>query len=125
MEVADFNALGLALVPDEAQAPLIVDAYAVLSCPVTGQGFKMVGGWYPRVIPDRWGAARPSREYFFVLNPMASLGAFIGMSQHSKESHREKAPVDPSPCHSPLLIQAIRLHPHAGAGTDLRPACGL
>jgi hypothetical protein len=57
--VADLNALGLTLVPDEAQAPLVIDAYAVLSCPVTRQGFKMVSGWYPQIFKPLHGVEHP------------------------------------------------------------------
>ena len=44
MVVAEFNIMGIAISPNEADAPLIVDADAVLSRAIAFQGFQAVAG---------------------------------------------------------------------------------
>lgn len=49
MIVAEFNIMGIAILPNEADAPLVIDADAVLAGPVVFLGFQAVGWWYPKV----------------------------------------------------------------------------
>jgi hypothetical protein len=40
--INDFNGFRTSFRPDKAQAELVVDADAVLACPITSQGFQPV-----------------------------------------------------------------------------------
>jgi hypothetical protein len=57
MAVHDFDVrrAGCVLGPLEANAPLHVDAYGVLPCPVAFQGFQAVAGQAPQVLKTRRG----------------------------------------------------------------------
>jgi len=44
------DTLGVAVVPDEANPPLIVDPDTVLTFAIAFQRFKTVGGRYPQII---------------------------------------------------------------------------
>jgi hypothetical protein len=48
--VHDFDLFGLALIPNKANSPLIVNADAVLSGTITVQGFQTVRGRYTQII---------------------------------------------------------------------------
>jgi hypothetical protein len=48
--VHDFDLFGLALIPNKANSPLIVNADAVLSGTVAMQGFQAVRGRYAQII---------------------------------------------------------------------------
>jgi hypothetical protein len=45
MIIHNFNVVRVFAVPAEANAPLVVDAYAVLSGAIAFQGFQAVAGW--------------------------------------------------------------------------------
>jgi len=45
MVVRDFNLLCITFTPDEADAPLIVDADAMLAFTVSAQRFQVIPGW--------------------------------------------------------------------------------
>lgn len=53
MVVGDFNFEGVAFVPNEADAPLLIDADAVLSCPVSTKCLKVIARWNAEVIQCR------------------------------------------------------------------------
>jgi hypothetical protein len=50
MVVDDFNVVGVAMLPDKADPPLIVDAYAVLTRAVALQGFQPVTRRYAQIL---------------------------------------------------------------------------
>jgi hypothetical protein len=50
MVVYDFNVYGIAIDPNEAYSPLIVDPDAVLSFPVSTQRFQPVRRWNTQVV---------------------------------------------------------------------------
>lgn len=50
MVVGDADFVGIAVFPDEADAPLIVDTNAVLSPPVAAEGFKMIAWWGAQIV---------------------------------------------------------------------------
>lgn len=57
MVVDDLYPVRIAVLPDEADAPLVVDTNAVLPCPVALQRFKPVSGGKPYYY---WQVAAPS-----------------------------------------------------------------
>jgi hypothetical protein len=50
MIVRDFDFVGVALVPTETDAPLIVDADAVLSSTIAGKSFQPIRRWYAQIV---------------------------------------------------------------------------
>lgn len=44
MVVGDFDVVRVAVFPSEANAPLAVNAYAVLAFAVAGEGFEVIAG---------------------------------------------------------------------------------
>ena len=50
MVINNFNGVRLAFFPGKADAPLIVNAYAVLPCPIAFQGFQAIAGRHPHII---------------------------------------------------------------------------
>jgi hypothetical protein len=42
--VHDLNVVGIAVSPDEADAPLVIDANTVLASAIAPEGFKLVAG---------------------------------------------------------------------------------
>jgi hypothetical protein len=50
MIIHDLDVIGVIVLPDEAHAPLVVDAHAVLSSPLTCKGFEAIAGWSPEII---------------------------------------------------------------------------
>ena len=50
MVIDDGNVAGVAVVPDETQPVLVVDADAVLALPITRQLLKPIGGRTPQVV---------------------------------------------------------------------------
>jgi hypothetical protein len=56
MVVHDFDVIRIAIAPDEAEPPLVVDPDAVLSDPIAREGFQVVAWWLPEILePDRRG----------------------------------------------------------------------
>src|SRR6185312_4768911 len=55
MVVNDFNFMGVATLPEEADAPLVVDPDAVLAFAVALQGFQAIGWRNAEVIQGRRG----------------------------------------------------------------------
>jgi len=53
--VHDFDLVGIAIFPYKADAPLVVDANAVLPCPVVLQGLKPVARWEAQGVKARCG----------------------------------------------------------------------
>ena len=53
MIVCDFYLHGALVYPDKADTPLVVDADAVLACPISSQCFQPVRGWYHQVTQPR------------------------------------------------------------------------
>jgi hypothetical protein len=49
--IRDLDIVGITPSPPEADAPLLVDANAVLVCPVSTEAFQSVSRWNPEV-PD-------------------------------------------------------------------------
>ena len=49
MVVDDFHLVGVAVTPTKANPPLIVDADAVLTFPISTQCFQTVAGWDTQV----------------------------------------------------------------------------
>jgi len=49
MIIDDFDIVGVAFGPSEADAPLIVDPNAHLPCPVTFQSLEPITGWITQV----------------------------------------------------------------------------
>jgi hypothetical protein len=50
MVIDDLDLAGMPGLPDEANAPLVVDADAVLSGSITLEGFKPIAGGHPQII---------------------------------------------------------------------------
>ena len=50
MVINDFNGFRASVRPEKAQAVLVVDADAVLTCPITSQGFQPVAWRDPQVV---------------------------------------------------------------------------
>lgn len=50
MVIDDLDVPGFAVSPNEANAPLIVDANAVLPLPVAAQGFQAIAGRCPQIV---------------------------------------------------------------------------
>jgi len=50
MIIDDLDIKGMAILPSKADTPLIVDADAVLSSPVTAQFFETIAGWSQQII---------------------------------------------------------------------------
>jgi hypothetical protein len=50
MVIDNFNVVRIAITPDEAQPPLVIDADAVLSGPVPGQRLQVVGRRLPEIL---------------------------------------------------------------------------
>jgi hypothetical protein len=55
MIVYDFHILGVARQPPEANAPLVVDPYAHLPCPLSFQCFEPISRWVAQVLDGRRG----------------------------------------------------------------------
>jgi hypothetical protein len=55
MIIRDFHAVGIAVLPHEADPPLIVDADAILTFAITLQLLQSIPGWYPQVL-QRFGS---------------------------------------------------------------------
>jgi uncharacterized protein YcnI len=55
MVINNFNLLGMAIDPNKANAPLVVDADAVLPSTVAAQSFQPVAGWYTQKVKTRRG----------------------------------------------------------------------
>lgn len=53
MVIDDFNVEGVAVSKPETHAPLTVNAYAPLACPVAGQFFQLVGRRQPQILDSR------------------------------------------------------------------------
>src|SRR5690348_14521434 len=53
MVVDDFNFMGIAVLPEEADAPLVIDPDAVLTFAVTFQGFQAIRGRNTKVFQGR------------------------------------------------------------------------
>jgi hypothetical protein len=49
MVVGDFDVVGVAIAPDEAKPPLVIDADAVLSAPIILQRLQMVALGQPQI----------------------------------------------------------------------------
>lgn len=45
MIIGDFDFVGVTIFPSEADAPLVVDSYAVLAVAVASKSFETVAGW--------------------------------------------------------------------------------
>ena len=72
MVVDDFYIVCVAALPDEADAPLIIDSNAVLACPITGElleprGRRCIG--YTQVVQGRRGI----QHFQFPLGPSLDL----------------------------------------------------
>jgi hypothetical protein len=50
MVIDNFNVVRIAITPDEAQPPLVIDADAVLSGAVAGQRLQVVGRRLPEIL---------------------------------------------------------------------------
>jgi hypothetical protein len=50
MRVDNLNAVGVAVSPAEAEAPLIVDPDAVLPLAIPCEPFQPVAGWHPQIL---------------------------------------------------------------------------
>ena len=50
MIIGNFNLVNAIVTPTETDTPLLVDANAVLTLPITTQRFKPVGGWNTEII---------------------------------------------------------------------------
>jgi hypothetical protein len=50
MVINNFKVERIAITPDEAQSPLVIDADAVLSGPVPGQRLQVVGRRLPEIL---------------------------------------------------------------------------
>ena len=48
--IDDFDIVRIAFLPEKADAPLLVDSYAVLTFPITGEAFQMVARRNPQVV---------------------------------------------------------------------------
>jgi hypothetical protein len=48
MVVNDFHIISVAFAPPETNSPLLVDPDAILSFPITSQGFQLVAGWHSK-----------------------------------------------------------------------------
>ncbi len=56
MVVHDLNVIRIAIAPDEAQPPLVVDPDAVLSDPIACESLQVIAWWLPEILqPDRRG----------------------------------------------------------------------
>ena len=47
--IHNLHVVGIAIAPDKTNAPLVIDADAVLAFPVTFQGFQMIAGRRPQI----------------------------------------------------------------------------
>jgi len=50
MVIDDLDLVSVSVPPDEADAPLVVDADAVGACPLAFEGFEPVARWHPQVL---------------------------------------------------------------------------
>ena len=50
MVVDKLHLVGIAVSPDKAQSPLVVDADAVLALPVAYQRLQSIAGRYPKIV---------------------------------------------------------------------------
>jgi len=50
MVVNNLDAVRMPVLPDKANAPLVVDANAVLARPIAFEGFEAVSGWHAQII---------------------------------------------------------------------------
>ena len=56
MVVHDFDVIRIAIAPDEAEPPLVVDPDAVLSDPIVRESLQVIARWLPEILePDRRG----------------------------------------------------------------------
>ena len=49
MIIHDLNVISIAITPDEADAPLVIDANAMHPRTVAFQKFELVSGWHPKI----------------------------------------------------------------------------
>ena len=50
MIVRHFDVVGIALLPAEADAPLVIDANAMLASAIARQSFQPIGRWNPQIV---------------------------------------------------------------------------
>ena len=50
MIVRHFDVVGVALLPTEADAPLVIDANAMLASAIARQSFQPIGRWNPQIV---------------------------------------------------------------------------
>ena len=93
--VHDFNVIGVAIFPDKADSPLIVDANAVLPGPVTGKSFQTVSSRYAQVVQARSAvqdhqlSLRPTLNVPGELADMPPLGNRLGVFVPETPYHSE------------------------------------
>ena len=67
MIIHDLDLVGVPITPDETNPPLVIDANAVLSGPVSRQRFQPVAGWHTQILQ------RPRTVQVFELAPRRVL----------------------------------------------------
>lgn len=50
MIVSHFDVVGVACLPTEADAPLVIDANAMLASAIARQSFQPIGRWNPQIV---------------------------------------------------------------------------
>jgi hypothetical protein len=73
MIIHDFDIVGIAIAPDKADAPLVVDANAVLPFPITSQRFQVIARRRPQIAKFRGDVQLPQLS---LGHPFASPKAF-------------------------------------------------
>jgi hypothetical protein len=68
MVIHDFHAIRIAVLPAKANAPLLIDAYAVLAPPVSMQRLKSIGRGHSQRVQVGCGIEHPQFPHRHALN---------------------------------------------------------